>query len=257
MIDNRDSKIISLLEEYGYISVRDLANLLHVSTPTLRRNLSELEREGIVVRNHGGVILASNGLPKPFSYRYGNMREEKQHIANVASSLVSDGSIIYIDTSTTVLCMIEYLRGKKNLTVVTNSLPAVTLLNTYSIPVKCTGGDLNVESMGFVGHSAELYLASLYTDYAFLSTPAINAKGRISDYTEQETYLRKVAITHTSNSVLLFEKGKFGKDAPFTLCDANEIDYLISNQDIPKTESYHFREKSRKGDVSIMINEQK
>ena len=232
MNTERAASIISLLEKYSYISVQDLADLLHTSTPTARRALSELEKEGIVVRNHGGAILAGNGLPKPFSYRYSDMKEEKRRIAQAACSLLTDGSIIYLDTSTTVMCMIDYLKGLKNITVVTNSVPAIQLLHNYGINVKCTGGDLNAESMGLVGHAAEAYLASIRTDFAFISTPAISADGRISDYSEHETYLRKVAIANSACSVYLFEKQKFDQSAIFTLCGCCDVDYLISNTDL-------------------------
>lgn len=229
MNTERATNIINLLEKYGYISVRDLAGLLHVSAPTVRRSLSQLEREGIVARNHGGVILAGNGLPKPFSYRFGAMKEEKRRIAQAACSLLSDGNIIYLDTSTTVMCMIDYLKNRKNITVVTNSVPAIQLLHNYGIPVKCTGGDLNSESMGFVGYAAEAYLSSIRTDFAFISTPAISLDGRISDYSEQETHLRKVALANSTCSVYLFEKQKLNQSAIFTLCNYRDIDYLISN----------------------------
>ncbi len=232
MNTERATSIISLLEKYSYISVKDLANLLHASTPTVRRSLSELEREGIVVRNHGGVVLAGNGLPKPFSYRFGDMKEEKRKIAQAACSLLADGNIIYLDTSTTVMCMIDYLKNRKNITVVTNSVPAIQLLHNYGIPVKCTGGDLNDESMGFVGYDAESYLSSIRTDFAFISTPAIGLDGRISDYSEQETHLRKVALANSACSVYLFEKQKLSHSAIFTLCNSSDVDYLISNADL-------------------------
>ncbi|MBR5049588.1 MAG: DeoR/GlpR transcriptional regulator [Erysipelotrichaceae bacterium] len=232
MNTERTTGIITLLEKYGYVSVRDLANLLHVSAPTVRRSLSELEREGIVVRNHGGVTLAGNGLPKPFSYRFSDMKEEKRRIAQAACSLLTDNSIIYLDTSTTVMCMIDYLKSRRNITVVTNSVPAIQLLHGYGIPVKCTGGDLNDESMGFVGYAAESYLASIRTDFAFISTPAIGLDGRISDYSEQETHLRKVAMANSARCVYLFEKQKLNQSAIFTLCNSSDVDYLISNADL-------------------------
>lgn len=233
LMDNeRLGGIVNLLQEYGYLSVQDIGNMLHVSAPTVRRDLSYLEREGIVLRNHGGAIMAANGLPKPFAYRFGNMRQEKRIIAKAASDLITDGSIIYLDTSTTVLCMIDYLKGKKGISVVTNSLPAISLLYSYNIPVKCTGGDLNAESVGFIGHYAERFLENVHTDFAFMSTPAINKDGRISDYSEQETYLRKTAMDNSSNSVFLFEQKKYSLDATYTLCNVSQMKYLISNMEL-------------------------
>ena len=128
--------------------------------------------------------------------------------------------------------VIDYLKNRKNITVVTNSVPAIQLLHNYGIPVKCTGGDLNDESMGFVGYAAESYLTSIRTDFAFISTPAIGLDGRISDYSEQETHLRKVALANSAHSVYLFEKQKLNQSAIFTLCNITDINYLISNTDL-------------------------
>ncbi len=234
MDNDRLNKIINLLNEYGYLSVTQLGDMLHISAPTVRRDLSSLEREGIVVRNHGGAIMAGNGLPKTFAYRFKNMRQEKRNIAKAASDLIPDGSIIYLDTSTTVLCIIDYLKTKKGISVVTNSLPAIYLLYSLNIPVKCTGGDLNAESVGFIGHFAERYLDNVHTDFAFMSTPAVNQKGRISDYSEQETYLRRIAIDNTSNPVFLFEQKKYNIDGTFKLCSVSRMNYLISNMNLEK-----------------------
>lgn len=230
---SREKAIVQLLEERGYISVQELSKCLYVSQPTVRRALTDLEREGIVQRSHGGVTLASNGLAKPMSFRAESMQREKRSIARAAVDMVDNGNVIFLDTSTTARYLINYLRNKRNITVITNSLPALTLLQNNNITAKCTGGDLNDESQGFVGHHAEQYISDIYADVFFFSTPCISSTGRISDYSEQETYIRKLMLKNSKNKVFLFHSAKFNQNATFTICDLHEVDYLISNMDLP------------------------
>jgi len=97
---SREKAIVQLLEERGYISVQELSKCLYVSQPTVRRALTDLEREGIVQRSHGGVTLASNGLAKPMSFRAESMQREKRSIARAAVDMVDNGNVIFLDTST-------------------------------------------------------------------------------------------------------------------------------------------------------------
>lgn len=228
----REKMIIQLLEERGYISVQELSKCLYISQPTVRRALTDLEREGIVQRSHGGVTFASNGVPRPMSFRAESMQKEKRLIARAALEMVEDGNTVFLDTSTTVRYLINYLRNKRNLTVITNSLPALTLLQHNNIAAKCTGGDLNDESLGFVGHHAEKYISGIYADVFFFSTPCISNTGRISDYSEQETYIRKLMLQNSKKRIFLFHSAKFNQNATYTICDLHEVDYLISDMDL-------------------------
>lgn len=112
---SREKAIVQLLEERGYISVQELSKCLYVSQPTVRRALTDLEREGIVQRSHGGVTLASNGLAKPMSFRAESMQREKRSIARAAVDMVDNGNVIFLDTSTTARYLINYLRNKRNI----------------------------------------------------------------------------------------------------------------------------------------------
>lgn len=232
MDSSREQAIVCLLEQYGHMSIGDLSGNLFISSSTVRRMLAKLEREGIVCRSHGGVSLASNGLPKSMQLRDESMRKEKRMIAEAAAELVAEDSLIFLDTSTTVKHIIEFLRKKRNITVITNSLPALMVLDTYGISAKCTGGDLENGSSGFVGHHAEKYLSHVYADFAFFSTPCISKEGRISDHSEQETFIRQIMIANAKKSAFLFDHTKYERNGPYTVCRIEDIDYLISDMDL-------------------------
>lgn len=240
MDSSREQAIIYLLEQYGHMSIGDLSSNLFISSSTVRRMLVKLEREGIVCRNHGGVSLASNGLPKSMQLRNESMRKEKRLIAAAAVDLIAEDSLIFLDTSTTVKHIIEFLRKKRNVTVITNSLPALMILDTYGISAKCTGGNLENGSSGFVGHHAEKYLSHVHADFVFFSTPCINRSGRISDHSEQETFIRQIMIENAEKSAFLFDHTKYDRDGTYTVCELKDIDYVISDMDL--SDSFSDRE---------------
>lgn len=225
----RKRKILDLLTEHRYMSVKELCRLLYVSEPTVRRDLTALEKEGLVLRSHGGASLSATELRQPLLLRRGMMQKEKRLIGKAAADLLEDGCIIFLDTSTTAMSLIPELRAKKDITVITNGLPALNLLQSYHVKTKCTGGSLSPESMGFVGYQAEHFVSMLRADFMFFSTPSLAADGLISDHSEPETYLRLAMLESAKKSVFLFDQTKYGKIASFKVSDLNHIDYAITD----------------------------
>lgn len=233
MKDERKEEIIQILNEHRFASVHDLCKLLYASEATIRRDLTALEKDGIIHRSHGGAVLLQDSLRQPIAFRAESMKSEKRRIARAAVSLVSDGDILFLDTSTTVMYMIGYLREKKNITVVTNGLPALNQLREYQIPSKCVGGDLHTDSAGFVGYQAIRFVSEIHVDLMFFSTPAIDALGRITDYSEEETYIRREMLRNAKKSVFLFDSTKFEKTASFHVAHLSDIHYVISDMELP------------------------
>ena len=229
---SRERAVIQLLEQDGHMTVAGLSQNLFISESTTRRMLKKLEREGVVHCHHGHVMLAADGLPKSILLRSESMSREKRSIAAAAATLIRDNTVIFLDTSTTVKHTIEFLRRKSGVTVVTNSLPALALLQAYAIPAKCTGGDLENESSGFVGYRAHKYISGICADLFLFSTPCIDTRGRVSDYSEQETYVRQEMMKNARRTAFLFDHSKYDKDGSFTVCSLKDVDYLVSDMDL-------------------------
>ena len=234
----RREEILDMISRNGYVTTDELCRRFYISEPTVRRELASLEAEGLIRRSRGGAASLSGGMRLPIAFRQSSHKEEKRRIGKAAAELVSDGDIIFIDTSTTAMAILEYLRQRRGVTVVTNSLPVmetIALMNVGCdrISCKCTGGDFNPESMGLVGSAAERFVMSMRYDLFFFSTPCISHSGRISDYSERETHLRIAVIENSAKTVYMFDSSKFGLDAAYTVSNSGRMAYVLSDAAIP------------------------
>lgn len=224
----RQEKIIELLKGRDYASVRLLCSLLFASEPTIRRDLTALEQEGLIRRSHGGAMLVRDELSRPLAFRKETMQAEKRRIAQRAAELVPQGAVLFIDASTTATHLIPHLKDK-NVTVITNGLATLNLLQEQKIKAKCIGGDLLHSSMCFAGRAAERFIEELHADLLFFSISSLNEQGEITDYSEEETYLRQALLKHARKRILLLDHSKFSKTATFRLCTLEEIDGIITD----------------------------
>lgn len=150
---DRINRIHELLKSVHNISINDLCDTFQVSKNTIRRDIAELEQQGIIKKVYGGIVLAEpSGSPEPFASRENRNTEAKKQIARMAADFVHDGDVIYIDSGTTTMHMIPYLTDKHRLTIVTASVHVINAASNYSnLNVLATGGSLFTPSKAFVG----------------------------------------------------------------------------------------------------------
>ena len=149
--NQRLDEILHILQDCRYITIPDLAARLYVSQATVRRDISILEQNNLILKGHGGISLNSG------NNRYVNLdlrqiahEKEKQYIAQIAASRVQPGDTLFLDGSSTVLSMVPFLQHQ-NLTVVTNSLRVADRMSQTDARVYVTGGLLLDGSKVFVG----------------------------------------------------------------------------------------------------------
>lgn len=224
----RHQKIIEILNEKTYISVNKLSNLLYVSLPTIRRDLSELEKKGMIVRNHGGAMSLTPGKQQiPLNFRSSYKTSEKHAMCKKAAKLISDGDIIYIDISSSTSYIPEYITAK-NVTVVTNGLPVAMQLMKQNIKTYFLGGELSPNSLGTSGKFAETEASQFNFDLAFFSTYGINNQGMIVDTYFSETMLKKEIFKNCKKKVFLYDTAKKNLDAPYNVVPLDQIEVLIT-----------------------------
>ena len=228
----RKDEILELLNRYGYVTVEFLAEALYVSPSSIRRDLARLEAQGLVRRSHGGVhSLESRKELTPYSLRMRENTAAKRLICEKAAALVSDGDVVFIDGSTTCLFLPELLEQKKNITVLTNSLHLAGMFEkSEGVTVYCTGGSLRLHGeMVMAGPIAEQICAQMHTNLMFFSARAVDERGVITDLNEPETSVRRVAMRHTDKAIFLCDQSKFGKSSTFTVGQASDLAYLITD----------------------------
>jgi DeoR/GlpR family transcriptional regulator of sugar metabolism len=224
----RKNKIKDIIIEKKSITVSELTGLFKVTEETIRRDLKQLEDEGILNRTYGGAYI-SNGVQNDVDV---NLREHihvegKKKIAAKCKSLIHSGDSIFLDASTTSLFIAHMLEGKK-LTVVTNSLKVVyALIDKPEINIVIIGGTLASSSLSNLGRTAEKTLKDYFFDTAFISCRSVSMQHGITDSNEQQAGIRKLASEHANNVVLIADYTKFDKTSFARICEFDKINSVV------------------------------
>ena len=230
--NQRHREIIEILKAEGFAEVKDLEKRLYASQPTIRRDLTFLEKQGFVKRSHGGAIIADDKNNTPLPFRKGTKAKEKARICKLAATLITPGSLIFVDGSSTASHIADHIQKKDNVTVVTNGYPICSVLSESDVQVFSTGGRLLKNSMAFVGRHAEEALGKFNADVMFFSSSSFSDDGIISDYSEEETALRIKMRQGAKKAVFLCDSSKFGKCSAFRVFSMDEIDYIVSDEEL-------------------------
>lgn len=232
----RHKEILAKLEGHQAISIRRLAKELYTSESTIRRDLSDLEQQGLVRRVYGGVVpVRQTGVDMPAFHREQENAPQKQEIAARAAELIEDGLSLFLDASTTVSHLLPYLTHHKNLTVVTNSLMLTQKLGEAGngIRVFCTGGLYLQSNQAFGGAAAIRTVEQLRADLMFFSSRGLSLDGEITDSSEYESELRRAMLARAATRVFLCDDSKLGRQFLFKLCDRSGYDRIICNAPLP------------------------
>lgn len=229
-IYNREQKYITLLSDRGY-TVRELAEKLFISEPTVRRDIVALEKKDILVCKRGNVKLKTRSADQriPLFIRDMEQNEAKRSIALKAVTHIKDGNVIMLDASTTAYHLLPHLVNFKDLLIITNG--AKTALEAASMGIRtiCTGGEMTLESFSYVGTDAEEVLRKYNADIAFFSCRGLSDDGTVSDNSIFENSARKIMIHNSKQKFLLCDKSKFGTKHLNTLCNSKDLDGVISD----------------------------
>jgi len=230
--NERQECILAILKEKKYCTVSALATELYVAPVTVRRDLAEMESEGLINRCHGGAALKEyENREVPFELRTRENYMMKAKIGKKAAKLLRDGDTVFLDASSTALHVAEHMRAEQNLTVITNSIKALEKLKGKQIQCYLTGGMLLENSHALVGSLAEETIDSMYADIFLFSSQGITEEGDITDYSEMETSLRKQMIKRSKKSVFLYDHTKVGKRFLFKVCNSQELYTTITDED--------------------------
>ena len=228
--EQRYEKILKIVEEKDYVSVHELAKILYVSLPTIRRDLSELHRRELLMHCHGGAKkLNTENSVLPIKLRKSQNKKVKRLLCKKCLSLIKENSVIFVDSSTTTAQICDLLQPNYSILVVTNSIILSLMLTKKGIQNFCTGGILQQNSMCYAGEYAEEFIRKFNFDLAIFSSYGVNERGNIVDTSIAETSLRKTVINQSNKKVFLCDDSKFFLDASFNLTNLSSLDYIITN----------------------------
>ncbi len=235
LTEERRTKILNKIEENQFISVNELAKIFAVHETTIRRDLDELEEQGLVSRIHGGVVPISIKRDEPdFEDRETECINEKIRIGAYAAKMVKDCECIILDSGTTTLQIAKALNESTHyqaLTVVTNDLNIASVLRqNRRITTIVTGGTLFHDSFMLNGQITNETLEKLDVDKVFVATPALNIEKGLTHFNEllvpAKTNMIKAAKTH----IVVTDHTKIGHRALYTFLPINQMDVLVTDQ---------------------------
>lgn len=237
LISERQNQIIRLLEQNPRITVRELAQALSFSEPTIRRDFTELHKKGIITKCYGGAILNQGKADReiPFVLRENEKSRPKAEMGLQASRFISDGMVVMLDGSTSAYHLVPYLAKFKDIIVITSGAKTAVALAELQIPVYCTGGRMRTNSFSYVGREAEEMVERFNADVVFFSCHGLSVDGRMSDLSVEEASLRRVMLRKSRKKYLLCDSSKFDKVYFYDMGDISELDAVISDKTLPES----------------------
>ncbi len=233
MYVERHDQIIDILKQRTSASVHFLAKQLHISEPTIRRDLHTLALENKIKRTFGGAVINSDvNAEVPLVLRETENRQSKELIASKAIKHIKDNYVIFLDASSTVSGVIKYLPQYKNLTIITNSPKNSLKLAELKIKSFSTGGELLENSVAYVGTLAQSFIQNFNADLFLFSCRGISHTGILSDSSTEETDIRKAMMKNSKKNVFLCSSEKIGRQYMYNLCSHSDIDVIICEEDI-------------------------
>lgn len=230
----RKEKIKSILYNEKIVSVAALAEEFGVSDETVRRDLSELEEEGFLVRKHGGAVLSHKVMSSPNTHDLKNVFvKNKQTIAHIAKNLIKRRDCLFLDASTTSYYISKEIADME-LTLLTNSLSIIELLAPQEkITLIAIGGVIQSSRDAFSGHCAINFLKNFHVDKAFISCRSLSMSNGITEASEGTAEIKKTILNQADRVCLAADHSKFNKTSFIKTCDFNSIDDLITDKALP------------------------
>lgn len=230
-LSEREHSILNRLMIQGAVSVADLSSELAVSEVTIRSDLSSLEERGLLSRTHGGALPSIH----PHIFQRQNMNiEEKHRIAKAAADLVEDGDAIMIEAGTTTSLLPRYLAGKRDILIITNSIPAFeSAKSNPALKITLVGGEFRDSTDSFVGRITLDTIRRFNVRCAFVGTDGFSLKSGITTHLIEGGDVISVMRERAENLVLLADSSKYGKTGVVTILPLSQINTLITDTGLP------------------------
>jgi DeoR/GlpR family transcriptional regulator of sugar metabolism len=211
----RHNSIRKIVREKQRLSFAELQNLFRVSPATLRRDLSELEHAGDLIRVHGGVLDPLYARAEiSFDERQQRHNTEKKSIATKANDLIPGGSSVFVDAGSTCLEAGKLLMRRADIRLITHSVALVAACSHAESSIICIGGELRKVSGALVGGPALNAFANLQFDFALIGATCLNSEGCwTTEFTETE--IKKSIIARAKRRIVIADQSKW--QAPGTV----------------------------------------
>ncbi len=252
---DRHQKIVEIVMERGNVSIPDISQRFKVSEMTARRDLNELDRQGLLRRVHGGAVTSlGRSYEPPFPTRASKNQSLKAAIGLKASELIFDGDSIALDVGTTTLEIVPGLVGKRNLTIVTSGLQIANLVvDRLSLEIDArlilAGGIVRPRELSMVGAIPERVYLDFHVDKAFIGIGGISLEDGLTEYNIEDAQIKQMLIRSAREKIVVADGSKFGVTTFSTVAPLASIDKIVTDKDAPG----EMVEKIRETGVDVIL----
>lgn len=242
-ISERLKRLVGVVDERGFITIKELAEICAVSEITVRRDTKTLARDGRVCLVHGGVTSVNRSASTETAHSVDANSERKRSIALHAAALIQPHDILFLDSGTTVQVLAKMLPTDIPLTIVCCSLDAFESCRNYSsCEIILVGGIFSPNSTLFYGHESVEMLKKFRTKRAFLGATGCDLKLGVTCRYANDVQLKQVALQTSIESVLLVDSDKFGKVGSHLFSEPARFSTIITDWALPRDEYEAYRE---------------
>ncbi|MDG1530082.1 MAG: DeoR/GlpR family DNA-binding transcription regulator [Paracoccaceae bacterium] len=235
MLSNeRHQRILALLQNSQTVSANDLADLLTVSRETIRRDLLDLEVNGLVDRVHGGAVLPSKKSEAPFERRVNAQMRAKQDIARKAVSLIPAGVSIMVDAGSTTTAFGQVLAKLSGIMVITNSIDIAQTIKAAgaNIDLILLGGQIVSDVPATFGELTLSEIQRFQVDIAFVAPVAMDAQKGAFSFDLKEAEIASAMLQQANENVFLCDRTKLGITNRVRICEPNTVNTLVTDSKV-------------------------
>lgn len=249
--NQRREKILELLKEDGSAKVIDLAKLFKVTEVTVRQDLEKLEKDGLVVREHGGAYLKNiEDQVRSLSLSHQENLDKKEKIAGKCLEFIESGDTIILDSGSTTTEIAKKLKGFRDLTVITNALNIAMMLGAEpGIEVVVTGGEFKPPTLSLTGQKAADFFQGIFVQKLFLATAGLSLKAGLTYPSISDIVVKKAMIEAAETTFLVADSTKIGKSSFASLGALSLINYVITDSEISERDKLVLEEN----EIEIII----
>jgi len=232
---DRRNEIIKSLAANGKVRDDKLSKYFNVSTVTIRNDLDYLEKKKLVHRAYGGALSRESvSGDSPLAEKQKKYIDEKRKIGVEAAKMIFEGDSIILDSGTTTQQIAKNIKRKKDIIVLTNAINiAMELASTENITVMLLGGILRKKSYSVIGSEAESIIRNHYFDKFFLGIDGFDLETGITTPNSQEAQLNRIMVQKSKEIIIVTDSSKFGNSSFSFICSINDIDKVITDENIP------------------------
>jgi DeoR/GlpR family transcriptional regulator of sugar metabolism len=230
--EKRREDIISLIHSNGKVKVTELSEKYNVSEVSIRKDLEALEALGHLSRIHGGAVGMNNlYLNMTLTERYKTNSSSKKEAAELAARFINDNDTIMMNAGTTLAYVLHALRGKKNISIVTNSVQNAMEAALYpSFRIILLGGEIDSKYQFTYGQDAVDQLQNYHATKCILSIDGISAESGLTTYYSNGAEVARKMVESSDYTIVVADSSKIGKKVFSRVTHASDVDLFVTNK---------------------------